>query len=261
MVTWRLADFEVEAILDTTAEGQVKAVRHMPSGAAYLLKSYVATDQAYNEAQILQKLSHASVPKLVTVIESDGQVLLLLEHIVGSTLCHFVGPRPGVDLPVARKLFASLMQAVHYLHMMNVVHRKISIHTVLVTASGVKLTEFSQATIPNRRPVGPSQSLWTKPPELLNHSKFSGLAADIWACGAVGAYLVTGATQAQAKPSAALPPIIARMLHPSPEQRPTAKEVLEDAWVSPNKSFVRYSDRLSGSYFPRLRLSLYKLID
>lgn len=74
------------------------------------------------EVQMFQALSGPHVPRLVAVGDLERLPYLVIEHIAGHTLDHWMtGPeRPGVD-EVAR-LGAAIARAVHDLHLQNAVH-------------------------------------------------------------------------------------------------------------------------------------------
>jgi serine/threonine-protein kinase len=94
------------------------------------------------EAQLLGKLAHPNIARLLDAGVSDGVVFLVLEYVRGEALDAYCDARQlGIDARL--KLFGEVCAAVAHAHANLVVHRDIKPSNILVTAEGqVKLLDF-----------------------------------------------------------------------------------------------------------------------
>jgi eukaryotic-like serine/threonine-protein kinase len=99
-------------------------------------------DRFLREAQLLGKLTHPNIARLLDAGVADGVVYLVLEYVRGEALDRYCDERKlGVDARL--KLFGDVCAAVAHAHANLVVHRDIKPSNILVTSSGdVKLLDF-----------------------------------------------------------------------------------------------------------------------
>ena len=97
------------------------------------------------EAQIMARLDHPGIARVLEAGDADGQPFLVMEHVAGETLDRHAKP-----LPRARRieLFAAMCEAVHHAHVKGVIHRDLKPSNVMVRADGrVVVLDFGVARL------------------------------------------------------------------------------------------------------------------
>ena len=99
-------------------------------------------DRFLREAQLLGKLTHPDIARLLDAGVADGVVYLVLEYVRGEAIDRYCDARK-LDIEARLKLFTAVCGAVAHAHANLVVHRDIKPSNILVTESGqVKLLDF-----------------------------------------------------------------------------------------------------------------------
>ena len=140
------------------------------------------------EIKLMQRVSHPNIAKLYEAIETDTQVVLVLEHVTGGSAHGFLKSKPNRQMSEdeAKKIYAQLISALCYLHSKCIAHRDIKLENVMLDFHGnVKLIDFGFSTqIPNTQKVRlfcgtPSYMA----PEIVKKTEFCGPPTDIYASG------------------------------------------------------------------------------
>eukprot|EP00754_Rhynchopus_humris_P018691 Rhum_TRINITY_DN14612_c32_g1::Rhum_TRINITY_DN14612_c32_g1_i1::g.105292::m.105292 len=211
-----------------------------------------------NEIAVLKKIKSRHIANLLDVVQTSRYYYLVLD-LCRRTLFEAIvtekEKRFSVD--AARSHFQQLLLAVYSCHQQGVMHRDIKPENILLTAGGVlKLSDFGFACPvakceSSRMHCGTRQYL---APEVFLSSKetigqLDGFACDVWSCGVVLYVMVCGrlpfadhsAEALKQKVIRASPRwpehltpdthgVIARILTPDPQQRPTIFEIMETEW-------------------------------
>lgn len=105
------------------------------------------TEKIYRrETEILERLDHPSIPKLLDRFRYRGQPCLVMEYVDGGTLDELLfRDRRLFTEEESLRLFHSLLRIVEYLHGTRIVHRDISIGNVMLQEDRVYLIDFGLA--------------------------------------------------------------------------------------------------------------------
>lgn len=102
------------------------------------------------EARIAAGLDHPGIVRVHDLLEVDGDLVLVMEHVPGRTLRELVDEHPD-GLPVARAtaVARAVVRALAHAHSKGVVHRDLKTENVLVTdeGNGVKIADFGIARL------------------------------------------------------------------------------------------------------------------
>ncbi|XP_074602383.1 serine/threonine-protein kinase stk11-like [Brevipalpus obovatus] len=163
------------------------------------------------EIKILRRCDHSNVIQLVDLsrdpeTDDDGRkkvrkrIWLFMEYCMSSVTEVMIGNDPH-RLPKyqAHKYFLDLFHAVEYLHSRGIYHKDIKTDNMLITKGNViKLTDLGVAHVTS--PYDQSDTCQNafgtalfQPPEVLKgENSFSASLLDVWSCGVVVYYMMTG---------------------------------------------------------------------
>ena len=158
-------------------------------------------DRFKRETQLLARLEHPSIARLIDAGIEAGRAWIALEFVAGQPIDAYC-ERRALPLRARVRLLAELAAAVSAAHRMLVVHRDIKPANVLVTADGVpKLIDFGIATALEYPSAVHAQTadlgrLFT--PHYAAPEQVSGepvtVTTDVFGLGALGYRLLTGQT-------------------------------------------------------------------
>ena len=209
-----LADaYELFETLGAGAHGEVRRARERASGHPCAIKVIrvqklgqdprVRLSHLAREAELLRKLDHPGIIRLLDVFEGDCLLCLVMELVEGGDLFDRVIARQRLSEDSARELTRNVLQAVAYLHDEDVVHRDLKLENILmvdrVDDTRVKLTDFGLAAKLNvdglRTFCGTPQ--YFAPEVLQRRNTVYGLGrygreADMWSVGVILYILLSG---------------------------------------------------------------------
>lgn len=200
-----LVEFEGEA--DPLGEGAfavVRRLRHRKTGEAVALKVVEKyplhirnmLPQLQREVRIQGSLQHRHILRLLSCLEDDAYVYMLLEHCAGGSLRILCAKQPAYRLPEARaaRYFAQILKGVDFMHHHLCVHRDLKPENMLLTAEDeVRICDFGWSA-----EVQVEQALRTTcgtphywPPEIFEHES-QDVGVDLWALGTLVYELLVG---------------------------------------------------------------------
>ena len=222
----------------------------------------------------MKRISHPNIAMLYEAIETEEQVILVLEYVPGGSTHGFLKSKPNRRMPEedARSIFRQLINALKYLHSKCIAHRDIKLENVMLDERRqVKLIDFGFSTcIPNEQMIKlfcgtPSYMA----PEIVKKVEFCGPPTDIYASGVLlfaffcGQFPFRGQNDKELYSKIIVgdlnipehvPPgprsVIIRCMQNQAENRPTAAELCADPWLQnfhpgTDQSLISYSSRHS----------------
>jgi serine/threonine protein kinase len=100
-----------------------------------------------NEAEILNRLNHPNIVKVIDFIEEPEGLHLVMEFIEGRTLDKIIGKEVGpIPYEKALPLFNQILEGINYAHKQGVIHRDLKPSNIIVTPNNeIKITDFGIA--------------------------------------------------------------------------------------------------------------------
>ncbi|CAD8104755.1 unnamed protein product [Paramecium primaurelia] len=205
------------------------------------------------EIEILEKLDHPNIVKILDTVESNNHVNIILEYVSGHSLHHLVRKQleKRLEEEIAKGIFKQILDAIQYCHSKNIAHRDIKLENILLEGLNPKLIDFGFSTsFPIEKKVKmfcgtPSYMA----PEIVTRQEYRGDKSDVWALGVVlytmlqGVFPFKGDTDTElynkiqsgeftilhdiSKEAIAL---LYGMLTIDPDERPTVVELLNYPW-------------------------------
>lgn len=126
---YRLRDVLGEGGMGTVYDGEQEDPQRRVAIKVLHARSGNALLRFKTEAQIMARLDHPSIARVLEAGEADGHPFLVMEHVDGETLDTY-----AKDISLARKLrlFVQLCDAVHHAHLKGVIHRDLKPSNVMV---------------------------------------------------------------------------------------------------------------------------------
>ena len=145
-------EYKVMGVIDNGAEGSKKIVHHIDDDQEkknmYLVKILPCTnkndtERYEREINILKKLDHPNIAKIVDVFRENNQIMIFFSYYSGGSLADMLDEN-RLPEEVARSYFRQLVESVRYCHKNNIAHRDIKPDNILVESDkkSIVLTDF-----------------------------------------------------------------------------------------------------------------------
>lgn len=176
----------------------------------------------YREVAILRELQHPNIVRLKEVVDTEKRIGIVLEYVSGGTLFGYIESLRYLKDNDARRIFAQIISGVGYLHMKGIMHRKLTLESVLLDRNhNVRISGFTSASafdptdglgedieynlssqefvnrmeldhiLPSGHRRGDlmqttcGKTVYSAPEILRGESLYRGRKADIWSCGVI----------------------------------------------------------------------------
>ena len=202
-----ISHFEIEERIGRGGMGDIFAARDLRLDRRVALKRIrqdlldeTMRRRLWREARAAAAVSHPHVCQIFEVVEVDGELLISMELLHGSSLQDRMasGPIPVAD---AREISLEILGALEAVHACGIVHRDLKPANIFMTAHGVKLLDFG---LSRGAPTGETRAdlVITQPGRAVGTPRYMapeqwvgeaiGPAADLFALGAVMYEMLSG---------------------------------------------------------------------
>jgi len=191
------------------AFGKVNIGLNILTGRVVAIKSFYKKDLSKNgenmrkilyETNLMKKLNHPNITKILEMFEDDDYILISMEYINGGNLFSFVKKRRKLSEKTAKFLFRQIILGIKHIHSNKIVHRDIKLENILIDLNNnIKICDFGIGRIL----TSSKQLLHDKcgtpmymAPEILLSSKtqgYEGFPVDIWSSG-ISLYIMLSGT-------------------------------------------------------------------
>ena len=191
------------------AFGKVNIGLNVLSGRVVAIKSFNKAKLTLNsenmkkilyETNLMQKLNHPNITKILEMFEDDKFIFIIMEYINGGNLFSFVKKRRKLTEKIAKILYKQIILGIKHIHSKNIVHRDIKLENILIDLNNtVKICDFGIGVILDSE----NQLLYDQcgtpmymAPEILLSSKkkgYKGFPVDIWSSG-IALYIMLSGT-------------------------------------------------------------------
>jgi len=144
--------------------------------------------RALREARSTAALSHRNVVTVYDVIEENGSIWLVMEHVPSRSLAQIISDTGPLEPAEVARIGAQVASGLAAAHAAGIVHRDVKPGNVLVRADGVaKISDFGIAR-PDGDPALTQTNLFVGTPTYLSPEAARGEtptpASDVWSLGA-----------------------------------------------------------------------------
>jgi tetratricopeptide (TPR) repeat protein len=98
------------------------------------------------EARLVAKMHHPNIVDIHSIVEDDGELYLVFEHVEGETLDQVMNRKQRLSVKEAQYIFRGVCHALEYAHQKAVIHRDLKPSNIMITTEGrVKVMDFGIA--------------------------------------------------------------------------------------------------------------------
>ena len=197
----KLSKYEIGHTLGKGAYAKVKVVTNLITQEKCAMKIYdkeKLNDNSkrkcvYREIEILKRINHRNIAKLIEVITTQNHILIVQELVNGISLRDYynreIRNQKGISehkAHIFKKIFKQIFDAMNYLHKNYMAHRDIKLENILMTREyEIKIIDFGFGMY---NPENKLQSFFCgtpnyMPPEIAFKKPYVGQKADLWSLG------------------------------------------------------------------------------
>ena len=181
------------------ARGRWRLAVHKHTKVHVAVKFNTNPKTAEKEARIHRMLSNKNVLKFFGTASCQKRACILLEFAPGGSLADIIEPYRGLgNSEASHKYFKQLLAGTEYLHEQGVVHRDIKPDNLLIDSDdNLKISDFGLASVFRHHGTEQQQGKWCgtlsyMAPEIYTNQPYQAQPVDVWSCGVVLVYLLTG---------------------------------------------------------------------
>lgn len=173
-----IQDFEILKPISRGAFGRVYLASKKKTSDLYAIKVISKkdlvrknlVDSAIAERNALAKAQNPFVVKLFYAFQSEENLYLVMEYLIGGDLSSLLRALQCFDENMARKYAAEIVLSLQYLHSIGIIHRDLKPDNILINNDGhIKLTDFGLSRVGIIDERNPTSNLKSDP--LLNLSR------------------------------------------------------------------------------------------
>lgn len=199
-------------------------------------------DQMRVEIELLNAIDHPKVIKMIDYEENDKYIYITSEYIEDGDLYNYIKTKSKLLEKEAALYVRQTIEALMYLHSLDIIHRDIKPDNILLGNDGIKLCDFGWAYQGTEKQTRQCGTVDYMAPEIVRNAPY-GEEVDIWAVGILAYELVTGEL-----------PFFHETYHG------TLKNIIKLKYIIPGYVSRECSDFIKRLlvYFPEQRLSLHR---
>lgn len=200
------------------------------------------------EIYLLTTVKHPNIVTVYDVYENERFFQMVMEkHGAGMDLFEFIDRQPLMDERLGCYIFRQIVDAVDYLHSLNILHRDIKDENIIIDQNfHVKLIDFGSATFMEEGKLFSTFYGTTEycSPEVLAGNKYAGPELEMWSLGVTLYVLLVfenpfldieetlrAELSVPAGLSRPLELLLRSMLHKEPLARCTMRQLKANAWL------------------------------
>ena len=207
------------------------------------------------QMETLKILKHRNIISLYEIYESSKNFYFITEHLSGKDLIEKLIKKKRFTEEEALRIFFQLLDAMTYMHKMNICHRNIRTEHILFDKNNrPKIIGFGYSTFyeKNKKIQGSYGSLCYACPEIIDDSPYNPELADVWSLGVILYVLICGylpfsddddnknkiliqnaKIDFPKEISNKLKDLIRHMLDKNPAKRYTFQKIAKHPWIKP----------------------------
>ena len=188
-------EYTIHEHLGSGAFAKVYLIHHKSTSLPYALKiipkSHLTPSditRISREISILSKTSHINIIKFHKLLETSNHYYIITDYCKNGELFQYILTHRNINITEASIFFYQIVNAVHYLHSMNIIHRDIKPENILLSDNNIlKVIDFGLSNYYSKNKLleTPCGSLCYAAPETLTGCAYDGKKSDVWSIGVI----------------------------------------------------------------------------
>ena len=151
-----------------------------------------------NEILYTKLLGHNNIIKSLEAYESPLYIFIIMKNFQGELLSSYMNRNKKLDESKALKIFTKIISAMVYIHSMNICHLNITLDSIIIDENShdlVKIFDFKYGQYYYTKNKSLNENIGSNMftcPEIFSIDSYFPELADVWACGILLCYLLTG---------------------------------------------------------------------
>ena len=197
----KMSKYEIGETLGKGAYAVVKKIKNIITNEEFAVKIYEKEKLNSNskkscvtkEIQILKRLNHKNIAKLIEVISNEKQIFVIQELVEGISLREYynneIRHQKGISIHkenIFRIIFKQIFDAMNYVHKLGMAHRDIKLENILIKKNyEIKIIDFGFGMY---NPENKLEKFFCgtpnyMAPEIAEKKPYIGQLADMWSLG------------------------------------------------------------------------------
>ena len=204
----RINFYKYGRLIGQGAFGKVNIGLNILTGRVVAVKSFIKSELKTNqnfskilyETNLMQKLNHPNITKILETFEDDKYIFIIMEYINGGNLFSFVKKRRKLSEKISKFLFKQIILGIQHIHSKKIVHRDIKLENILIDLNNkIKICDFGIGIMlesENELIYDQCGTPMYMAPEIILNSKkkgYKGYPVDIWSAG-IALYIMLSGT-------------------------------------------------------------------
>ena len=151
-----------------------------------------------SEIEILKRVKHNNICKLISVIETNERIYLIEEYIEGNDVLFFINQSDKIEIKIKKVCyyFRQIISSIEYIHSSGIAHRDLKPENILINSKDeIKLIDFGLSKRnKNNDNIKFLKTRCGSPfycsPEMISGKKYYGNISDIWSLGVILYFMV-----------------------------------------------------------------------
>ena len=188
-------EYTLHEHLGSGAFAKVYLIHHKSTSLPYALKIIPKSQLAPSdktrisrEISILSKTSHINIIKFHRLLETQSHYYIITDYCKNGELFQYILTHRNINESEASIFFYQIVNAVHYLHSLNIIHRDIKPENILLSENNIlKVIDFGLSNYYSKNKLleTPCGSLCYAAPETLTGCAYDGKKSDVWSIGVI----------------------------------------------------------------------------
>ncbi|MGN0489502.1 MAG: serine/threonine-protein kinase [Ruminococcus sp.] len=238
-------------------DSNITLVRNNLSGG--LMIQTLLPSENFNIMKTLSGIAHPNLMRVYDTMVTGNKCVSLCEYVEGNTLEFFVENYNPYSEQQVKIIICQICDGLTVLHKNNIIHRDINPSNVMIDKNGiVKIIDFDIVRTVKNNQSKDTRILGTAgyaSPEQFGFHQ-TGFTADIYSCGVLMNYLLTGKLPDENLYKGNLSPIINKCMEIDDKNRYQSAEMLKEELLGTNNNYAKKQNTKSNQ--PNVNTNIYQ---
>lgn len=147
------------------------------------------------ELKILSQINHPNIIETLSIIHQSNKIYIFMQYADNGDLLDYIKKNGSIDEDHAQRWFIEMLEAIDYLHSINIAHRDLKCENILISHTmNVKITDFGFARYTTSESYSRTfcGSAAYAAPEVIVNTPYNPKISDAWSLGVILFIMLNG---------------------------------------------------------------------